>query len=224
MSISVLVADDHRVMRSGLIAMLEEESDIEVVAEADDGAECLEKAAAFRPDVVLLDLNMPRLGGLDAIEKLVEMVPSTRVLVLTMHDDAGYLRKVLGSGGAGYVLKSVAADELLRAIRSVAAGGVFLLPHHARLLAAGEEASIGVETGEAWDSADVGHLSERETEVFRLVALGYTNGEIADQLYLSVKTIETYKTRLMKKLGVRGRASLVKLALEIGLIGGEQTP
>ncbi len=211
MSISVLIADDHRVLRAGLAAMLEEEADIEIVAQADDGAECLDKAAAFRPDVVLLDLNMPKLGGLEALDRLREIAPESRILVLTMHDDAGYLRHVLSSGGAGYLLKSVVAEELLRAIRAVAAGGVFLLPHHAKVLAEGDQSEPGARA----------HLSDREMEVFRLVALGHTNAEVAERLFLSVKTIETYKSRLMTKLGVTGRAALVKRALDLGIIGGE---
>lgn len=217
MSISVLIADDHRVLRAGLAAMLEEEPDIEVVAQADDGVECLDKVAAFRPDVVLLDLNMPKLGGLEAIDRLRDIAPESRILVLTMHDDAGYLRHVLSSGGAGYLLKSVAAEELLRAIRAVAAGGVFLLPHHAKVLAEGDQ----LEQSEPSEPGTQAHLSDREMEVFRLVALGHTNAEVAEQLFLSVKTIETYKSRLMTKLGVTGRAALVKRALDLGVIGGD---
>ena len=134
-AITVLLADDHSVLRAGLIALLEAEPDIEVVGEAADGFECIDKAMALAPDIILMDINMPRCGGLDALTTIHERLPATRVLVLTMHDDVGYLRRVLASGGAGYVLKSAASDELMSALRTVHDGGVYIHPHHAHLLA-----------------------------------------------------------------------------------------
>ncbi len=218
--IRVFLADDHSVLRAGLVALLTAESDIEVVGEASDGYECVEKAIVLEPDIILMDVNMPRCGGLEALAKVRADLPGTKVLVLTMHDDVGYLRRVLASGGSGYVLKQAASDELLSAIRTVSDGGVFIHPHHARILASNapdqpSDGSVGSDTdlSRRYDS-----LSEREAEVFRLVALGHTNAEIAEMTFLSVKTVETYKARLLKKLGVESRAALVRAALELDIL------
>ena len=218
--IRVFLADDHSVLRAGLVALLTAEPDIEVVGEASDGYECVEKAIVLEPDVILMDVNMPRCGGLEALSKVRADLPGTKVLVLTMHDDVGYLRRVLASGGSGYVLKQAASDELLSAIRTVNEGGVFIHPHHAQILASNapdqpSNGSVGSDTdlSRRYDS-----LSERETEVFRLVALGHTNAEIAEMTFLSVKTVETYKARLLKKLGVESRAALVRAALELDIL------
>lgn len=218
---TVLLADDHAVMRDGLAALLATEPDIDVVGEAADGRDCVDKVLALQPDIVLMDINMPECNGLEALSKLNRLAPETRVLMLTMLDDAAYLRQVLAAGGAGYVLKQVAGDELLTAIRTVRDGGVFLHPHHARLLA-NEQANasdrIAAEGSVTETAARVMSLSDREAEVFRLVALGHSNAEIAELMFLSVKTIETYKARLMKKLGADNRAQLVRLALEVDLL------
>jgi DNA-binding NarL/FixJ family response regulator len=218
--IRVFLADDHSVLRAGLVALLTAEPDIEVVGEASDGYECVEKAIVLEPDVILMDVNMPRCGGLEALGKVRADLPGTKVLVLTMHDDVGYLRRVLASGGSGYVLKQAASDELLSAIRTVNEGGVFIHPHHAQILASNapdrpNNGSVGSDTdlSRRYDS-----LSEREAEVFRLVALGHTNAEIAEMTFLSVKTVETYKARLLKKLGVESRAALVRAALELDIL------
>ena len=219
-SIRVLLADDHSVLRAGLIALLEAEPGIEVVGEAADGFECIDKAMALAPDVILMDINMPRCGGLDALVTIHQRLPATRVLVLTMHDDVGYLRRVLASGGAGYVLKSAASEELMSALRTVHDGGVYIHPHHAHLLATnGESQDKDHEAGDVDDlKSRYESLSERETEVFKLVSLGHSNGEIAEMTFLSVKTVETYKARLMKKLDLEGRASLVRAALELDVL------
>lgn len=217
---SVLIADDHPVLRAGLTALLSAEEDIEVVGEASDGSDCVERVVALKPDVVLLDINMPRCNGLEALSRLRELVPETRVLILTMLDDPAYLRQVLAAGGAGYVLKQAAGDELLTAIRTVRDGGVFLHPHHAQLLAAEDDGDLEGPTPRSTNEFEalVMTLSDREAEVFRLVALGHRNAEIAEMMFLSVKTIETYKARLMKKLGAETRAQLVRLALEVGIL------
>jgi DNA-binding NarL/FixJ family response regulator len=205
-------------------ALLDAEDDMQVVGEAGDGDECVSLAVELEPDVVLLDINMPKCNGLVAIERLRSEVPESRVLVLTMHDDAGYLRRALAAGGVGYVLKQAASDELLSAIRAVHEGGTYLHPEHTRMLL---ESSGDVEQeyddlagpgGEAYAS-----LSDREAQVFELLALGYRNGEIAEQLDLSVKTVETYKARLMQKLGLRSRAGLVRYALDLGILGPDKT-
>lgn len=218
--IRVLLADDHSVLRAGLVALLEAEPDISVVGEAADGFECIDKALELEPDVILMDVNMPRCGGLEALSRLHADLPGTKVLMLTMHDDVGYLRHVLAAGGAGYVLKSAATEELLSALRTVHDGGVYIHPHHAHLLVMDESEGDG--GSEATADSDLARryesLSERESEVFRLVALGHSNAEIAEMSFLSVKTVETYKARLRKKLNVESRASLVRAALELGIL------
>ena len=218
--IRVLLADDHSVLRAGLVALLHAESDVEVVGEAGDGFECIDKAMELRPDVILMDVNMPRCSGLEALARIHPDLPETRVLMLTMHDDVGYLRHVLASGGAGYVLKSAASEDLLTALRTVHDGGVYIHPHHAHLLVADEpDGDGGPESAAASDLARrYESLSERESEVFRFVALGHSNREIAEMSFLSVRTVETYKARLMKKLGLESRAALVRAALELDLL------
>lgn len=218
--IRVLLADDHSVLRAGLVALLHAESDVEVVGEAGDGFECIDKAMELRPDVILMDVNMPRCSGLEALARIHVDLPETRVLMLTMHDDVGYLRHVLASGGAGYVLKSAASEDLLTALRTVHDGGVYIHPHHAHLLVADEpDGDGGPDVAAASDLARrYESLSERESEVFRFVALGHSNREIAEMSFLSVRTVETYKARLMKKLGLESRAALVRAALELDLL------
>lgn len=217
--IRLLLVDDHAVLRAGLRSLLDAQSDMDVVGEAGDGAACLELAERLKPDVILLDLNMPGMGGLEVLEGLTQRVPESRVLVLTMHDDAGYLRQTLGAGSSGYVLKSAAGDELLSAVRSVHGGGTYLSPSHTRELV---DAVLSPETGDPdGDKARFDTLSRREGQVFRLLALGHSNREIAELLFLSVKTVETYKARVMQKLGLKSRAALVRLALKLGVLSDE---
>jgi len=213
--IRILIADDHAVLRAGLRMLLNAQPDMRVVGEAADGNEALARVGELSPDLVLLDIAMPGLGGLEALRQIKAAHPEVEVLVLTMHDDEGYLRQVLEAGGSGYVLKRAADTELLSAIRAVHAGGTYLHPEHARMLLEGISDREGEEPGEA---DDYQRLSEREREVLRLLALGYTNRQAAEQLYLSVKTVETYKARLMSKLGLRSRAELVRYALKKGLL------
>ncbi len=217
--IRVLLADDHSVLRAGLVALLEAEPDIEVVGEAADGLDCIDKAMVLTPDVILMDVNMPRCGGLEALARISEDLPETRVLMLTMHDDVGYLRHVLASGGAGYVLKSAASEDLLSALRTVHDGGVYIHPHHAHLLVMDEPDDGRSDTAAESDLVRrYESLSERESEVFRLVSLGHSNSEIAELTFLSVKTVETYKARLKRKLDLESRASLVRAALELDIL------
>lgn len=212
--IRVMIADDHAVLRAGLRLLLQAEPDMEVVAEAANGRQAVDRARVSRPDVVLLDISMPEIGGLEVIQTLKRELPALKVLVLTMYDDPEYLRQALSAGASGYVLKRAADTELLSAIRAVHQGGTYLHPSHARLLLNGmleRERTKG--TGQPHEL-----LSEREKEIVRLVALGYTNQQIAERLYLSVKTVETYRSRAMEKLGLRSRAELVRYALEHNLL------
>ncbi|MGA9598017.1 MAG: response regulator transcription factor [Acidimicrobiia bacterium] len=213
--IRIVIADDHAVLRAGLRSLLSAEEDFEVVGEAGDGAVCVELVAELEPDVVVMDLNMPTCSGLEALPIIKERLPNCKVLALTMHDDSAYLRTVLESGGAGFVLKQSAPDELLIAIRAVYDGGVYVNPRHTRVLL--EEALEVSHPGDN-DKTRYQSLSERETQIFKLTALGHSNAEIAAMLFLSVKTVETYKARMMHKLGLHSRAALVRLALELGVL------
>ena len=212
--IRILVTDDHAVLRAGLTALLNTEPDLVVVGEAADGSECLRVAQMLQPDVILLDINMPGINGLDALPLLRQVAPQSRVLVLTMHDDITYLRQVLRSGGAGYVLKQAADNELLSAIRTVHNGGTFLHPSHAQALLADPAPALDAND----EDKALAQLSEREQETLKLIALGYSNKEIAEKLYLSVKTVETYKARIMEKLELNTRAALVRFALQHKLL------
>lgn len=216
-SIRILVTDDHAVLRAGLASLLNAEPDFVVVGEAADGSECLRVAQALQPDVILLDINMPGVNGLEALPRLRDVAPQSRVLVLTMHDDITYLRQVLRAGGAGYVLKQAADKELLSAIRTVHSGGTFLHPAHAQALLSDPAQAAQPEKNEN----ALSQLSEREQETLKLIALGYSNKEIAEKLFLSVKTVETYKARIMEKLDLTTRAALVRFALQHKLLDEE---
>ena len=215
--IRILIADDHAVLRAGLRMLLDAEQDMRVVGEAGDGVMALALVCELTPDVVLLDLTMPRTGGLETLRQIREMSPQTRVLILTMHDEEGYLREALAAGSAGYVLKRAADIELLSAIRAVYRGGTYLHAAHTRVLFE--------ERARRRDSKPVGEpepsLSSREEEVLRLIALGYTSRQAAVELNLSAKTVETYRGRLMTKLNLRNRVELVRYALQRGLLEEE---
>jgi two-component system, NarL family, response regulator NreC len=215
MTIRVLLADDHAVLRAGLRALLSAEPDMEVVGEAGDGAEAVTLAAQLLPDVVVMDISMPVKDGLAATSEITAGLPETRVLVLTMHAEEQYLLKVLEAGGSGYVLKRSADTELMEAIRTVQRGEAYLYPSATRLLLQ------AYQHGDRAAPPAGGKLSEREEEVLRLTAEGYSNTEIGAQLYLSPKTVDTYRQRIMEKLGLHHRAELVRYALETGLLRNE---
>ncbi len=214
--IRVLLADDHPVLRIGLRTLLEAEPDMEVVGEASDGEEAVRLAERLCPDVVVMDISMPGINGLEATRRIrkLESCSTVHVLVLTVHAQERYLFPVLQAGGAGYVLKSGADTELVDAIRIVAGGGAFLYPSATRLLL--EDYINRAHSGEEKDSYEL--LSERERDVLRLTAEGYTGPEIADKLSLSPKTVETYRGRIMEKLQLRSRSELVHYALRKGLL------
>ena len=208
--IRVLLADDHSVVRAGLKALIETQPDMVVVGEASDGREVLDQLTQATPDIVVLDLSMPRLNGLETAQRLRVGGDGPRVLILSVHEDASYLRRALEAGATGYVLKRAAAESLIGAIGEVGAGRVYLDP---ALGAAVAESVVGVSGRASGDSAA---LSEREGTVLRLIAEGYSNKEIATQLDLSVKTVETYKARAMEKLGIHSRVGIVRYASEQG--------
>ena len=218
--ITVLIVDDHAVLRAGLRMLIGAQPDMEVVGEAGDGREAVLHALEVDPDVVTMDLKMAGVGGIKAVERLGRECPRSRVLVLTMHDDPAYLRAALAAGCAGYVLKAAAHTELIAAIRHVAAGRTFVDPQLAGDLLqslAGPERAAPQPDSERPE----GRLSERERAVLVLLAQGHTNRVIAERLFLSVKTVETYRSRIAGKLGLKSRADFVRFALEIGLLGAD---
>ncbi|HLZ68771.1 MAG TPA: response regulator transcription factor [Dehalococcoidia bacterium] len=211
----IVLADDHAVLRAGLRALLEDEPDFAIVGEAGNGAEAVTLVERRRPDVVVMDLDMPELDGLEATRRISAAGLSTKVLVLTMHDEEAHILKVLEAGGSGYVLKSAAERELMQAIRTVARGEVFLYPAATRLLL---RSYLAGERGAAESRPARGRLSEREEQVLALTAEGYSNHEIAGRLYLSSKTVDTYRQRIMEKLDLHHRSELVRYALDKGLL------
>ena len=209
-AIRVLLVDDHGVVREGLRSLLAAHPGIEVVGEAADGSAAVDRAAELRPDVVVMDITMPGLNGARATGRVRTACPGVKVLALTAHEDKAYLRQMLEAGATGYVLKRAAAGELVQAVRAVAAGGVYLDPALAGYVAGG---LVSAATKQALTGSE---LSDREEEVVRLVADGYSNKQIATRLVLSVKTVETYKARSMEKLGLKDRIELVRYARRRG--------
>ena len=215
----MLIADDHAVLRAGLKLLINAQSDMQVVGEAGDGPATIRSAQATAPHVMLLDLSMPGSRFTQTIEQLVRVAPSSRVLVLTMHDDPAYLQAALQAGASGYIVKKAADVELLTAIRAVHHGRTFV-----DLTRPGEEARGHEVRRVSRESPAAGHpavLSQREAEVLRLLAQGHTNQEAADHLAVSVKTVETHRKRLSDKLGLRSRAQLFRFAVEVGLLEGD---
>jgi DNA-binding NarL/FixJ family response regulator len=209
-SLRVLVVDDHAVVRTGLKLLLAREDEIEVVGEAGNADEALLRAKLLAPDVVLMDVVMPGRSGIEATAALLELMPATKVLMLSMQDDPSYVREAFAVGACGYVLKEAADTELVAAVREVAAGKRYVHPSVGARLAAAE--------ARARAEAQSDPLSEREHEVLRLLALGHTNQEIAKLLFISVRTAETHRAHIMQKLRLSTRAELVRYALEHGLL------
>jgi two-component system response regulator NreC len=210
--ITIVLADDHAVVRSGLRMVLDREADFEVVSEAGDADAAVRTVLGHKPTVLVLDLNMPgELSSLDAIPRVAEVSPGTRIVILTMQEDPGFARRALQAGAAGYVLKEAADDELVDAVRRVAEGGTYLNPRLGAMLAA----APAEPTGPPDD------LTEREVEVLRMIALGHTNAEIAAELFLSVRTVESHRSHIQQKLGRATRAELVRYALDHGFVNSE---
>jgi two-component system response regulator NreC len=216
--IRVVVADDHPVVRTGLRTVLAGQTDLEVVGEAADGEEVMKRAAELRPDIVLLDLNMPKGGGVGCVRRLREAGTGARVLVLSMHDDPAVVRETLQAGASGYLVKQAVDTELVLALRAVKRGEIYL---HSSLTHALIEDAQGRLPAGAEGQSRYDLLSKREKEVFQWLVRGYTNQQIADRLSLSPKTIETHRAHLLEKLALRSRAELVQFALDHGLLAPE---
>lgn len=212
-SIRILLADDHPVLRSGLEALLGLEEGLQVVGHASTGEEAVEKTRLLRPDVVVMDLSMPGIGGLEATKQTVALGLGAKVVVLTSQTEEEYLLQVLDAGGSGFVRKTSADSDLVNAIRTVARDEVFLYPSATRLLLRTYR-----EAREPHPEGPLEKLSEREREVLALTAEGYSSAEIGKKLFLSPKTVDTYRARMMQKLGLTHRAELVRLALETGML------
>jgi len=210
--IKVLVVDDHAMFRQGICALLGSYEDVEVVGEAENGREAIEKVRDYSPEVVLMDIAMPIMGGLEATRRIQKEAPNTRVLVLTQYDDSEYVLSLVRAGAKGYISKSATASELISAIRAVNAGEFFLYPSAAKTLIEEYLRRVGGEK----DGYD--RLTSREREMLQLVAEGQTNREIADRLVIGVKTVLRHRTNIMEKLGFHNRTELIKYAISKGLI------
>jgi DNA-binding NarL/FixJ family response regulator len=212
--LKVFLADDHPIVMAGIKALVTEDPRFEVIGQAANGREVVRQVIELRPDLLILDISMPGLNGLQVAERLRKDCPDCRILALTVHEDRGYLRQLLAYGVAGYLLKRSAAEDLIRALTSMASGGLYLDPAIAGLAVSVNAAS---ETGAVASAAD---LSQREEDVIRLTASGHSNKSVATVLGVSVKSIETYKARAMEKLGIHSRVDLVRHAVSKGWLAG----
>ena len=213
MSIRILIADDHGVLRAGLRALLSAEPELEVVDEASNGNEALSLAGKLQPDLILLDISMPDLGGIEVTRRLKEMLPDVRVLILTVHEDEGLLQEAIQAGASGYIVKRAVESELVDAIRAVWRGDLYIHPAMTRALL--KEMSSSPTSN---NDAPVESLTPREIDVLRLIAQGYTNRQMADMLSISVRTVESHRSNLMGKLDLHSRVELVRYAKENNLI------
>lgn len=211
--ICILLADDHTILRSGIRALLEAEPDFSVVGEAEDGRATVTLACQLKPDVVLMDIAMPLLNGLEATRQFKQQCPETRVLVLSMHDNEEYIRQALEAGALGYILKDAATHDLTSAIRSVHRGEAVLSPAITRLVI-----EDYLRWGRTRPQDEVDGLSPREREILQLIAAGYTNKQIAEILSISIKTVQTHRNSLMQKLDLHGRGELIKYAIQKKII------
>ena len=216
MTIRILIADDHGVIRAGLRALLSGFPDLEVVGEAVDGRDTLRKAIELKPNIVIMDLSMPEMGGVEATRQLAQIASDIRVLILTVHEDESLLKEVIRAGASGYIIKRAVEDELIHAIRVVARGDMYVHPSLTRALFNPTTAPTESKVSE------VETLTSREIEVLRLLAKGYTNRQIAEQLGISPRTAEGHRANLSGKLGLRSRVELVEYAQQHGLLGQDR--
>lgn len=214
MKIHILLADDHTILRAGLRMMLNAQPDFEVVGEAQDGRQAIQEAQRLQPDVILMDITMPDMNGIEATRQIKKLLPETKVLVLTMHEHDEYVFQALRAGASGYMLKEAADTDLISALRVIQNGQFYLSPT-AQSVMVGDYLQR-VRTGEEKDSYS--SLTEREREILKLVAEGYTNNQIAERLIISPKTVDTHRTHVMDKLNLHSRAELVKYAMRRGLL------
>jgi DNA-binding NarL/FixJ family response regulator len=210
-TIRILIADDHGVLRAGLRALLNTEPDLEVVGDASGGYQALVLAARLQPDVVLMDISMPDMDGIEVTRQLTQQQSHMRVLLLTIHQDEALLREAIRAGAAGYIVKRAVESELINAIRATADGGTYVHPTLARAL-------LDTVVRPARQNKPSAQLTARETEVLQAIAAGYTNRQIAEQLHLSIRTVETYRANVRSKLHIDSRAELVRYAVENGLL------
>ncbi len=212
-SIRVLLADDHTILREGIRSLLEDEPDMQVIGEAEDGMQAVKLTGQLEPDVVIMDIAMPLLNGLEATRQIRRNYPNVKVLILTMHENEEYIRQVLASGAMGYILKDAAARELLDAIRAVQRGEAILSPAVTRLVI-----EDYLRWGELQPQNDASILSPREREVLQLIAEGYTNKQIAEILSISIKTVQAHRANIMSKLDLHDRGELIKYAIQKKII------
>jgi len=212
--VRLLVADDHKIFRQGIKKLLEEEPDLQVVGESADGRETVKKATELKPDIVLMDIAMANLNGLEATKQIKKVLPEVKVIMLTMHKNEEYVLQSFQAGASGYILKEGAVEELVSAIRSIYADKSFLSPTVSKTLV--DAYLRKMETGKTETPFDL--LTDREREVLQLIAEGYTNREVAKQLFISVKTVEAHRAHIMQKLNIHDIAKLVKYAIQKGLV------
>lgn len=220
--ISVVIADDHAILRSGLRMLLNAQTDMNVVGEAADGDQTIQQVRLQKPDVLLVDISMPGTGGVEVAAEVKKRFPKTRVVILTMHTEGGYLHSALAAGAAGYVLKRSLDSDLVSAIRDVYAGKIFIdsgVAEHLVEKALGRE---GRKPPTAQQSVDL--LSHRERQVLKLVAEGYTSAQISERVFVSIKSVETYRARLLKKLHIKSRRDIVQFAIRAGLLMNVKEP
>ena len=216
--LNVLLADDHKLLRAGLKLLLQRNPDLTVVGEAADGEQTLQLYQQLEPDLLLLDLSMPKMDGLDCLREIKSRWPEAKVIVLTMHEDENYIKQAMQAGAAAYVHKSAADTDLFKAIDAVQAGQLYLSQQDSNLLL---HVLLKQDPAPVDNQAPYVLLSPREREVLRLIAHGYSMAEVAERLSLSIKTVDTYKTRLMEKLGTTRKSELVSYALKYGLLSNE---
>jgi DNA-binding NarL/FixJ family response regulator len=216
MKIRILIADDHAIVRDGVRALLVAAGDFDVVGEASDGQEAIDLAVSLEPDLILMDIAMPGLGGLEATLEIRKRVPRAKIIVLSQYGDAEYVRRFVKAGVSGYVLKNAAGADLVAAVRAVLRGGLVLDPEIARDALGGPGTPAGADVPDAYDT-----LTDREKQVLKLVAEGHSNKEVAEMLSISVKTAMSHREHVMTKLGVHNRTELIRFALRAGVIRAE---